>query len=152
MLLDERLSEIKVRCDAATEGPWKVFERIHETDKPHLAERAIGTAWDHPQLHGSMPVVTLGTCIYKPNHRITINEYDAEFIANARKDIPFLIEEVERLRAALYYVGHYNRGRKPETAHLPNTEKFHIQEVARENLECNVDYTDHVLRMMETND
>lgn len=150
MLEDKRLDEIKARCEAATNGPWKVFDLIHEEDKPYLAERRIGTEWRHPQLDGSLPVVTLGTCKYEPHQRVSIHEVDAEFIAKAREDIPFLVEEIERLRAALYYIGHYNRGHRNETAHLPNNEKFRVQEVARENLECQVDYTDHVLRMMET--
>lgn len=150
MLTDDRLSEIKVRCEAATCGPWKVFEDIHEENKPFLAERRIGTEWRHPQLEGSLPIVTLGTCKYEPNHRVTISEDDARFIAHSRDDIPFLVEEIERLRAALYYIGHYNRGPKQETAHLPNNERFHVQEVARENLECDVDYTEYALQMMET--
>lgn len=139
-----RLLEIEKRTEAATMGPWKVFTNTYEEDKPFLAERLIGTVWEHPQLKGNVPIVTMSTGIGEPRHRVSIDKEDAEFIANARRDIPYLIEEVKRLRAALYYIGHYNRGPKEETAHTPNTEKFYLQEVARENLECDVNYTGHL--------
>jgi hypothetical protein len=132
-----QLLEIEKRSEAATRGPWQVHRSL-------LGERQIGTLWDHPQIKGPLAIVTMSLHAVEPKHRVFIKEDDAEFIAHSRQDIQELVEEVKRLRAALYYIGHYNRGTKEETAHVPNTEKFHLQEVARENLECDVDYTNHL--------
>jgi hypothetical protein len=57
-----------------------------------------------------------------------------------------LLDEVERLRAALTYIGHYNSAEAHH--HEPNTEVFHLKEVARENLEYDVDYREHVKEIL----
>ena len=69
---------------------------MYETDKPFLAERLIGTAWDHPQLQGPDGIVTLlGTFLGEPHYRVYIRPENAEFIAHAREDIPSLLDEIE---------------------------------------------------------
>ena len=66
----QQLDEIRSRCDAATPGPWVI--------NAHMA--GVGT--------GS------GICICS-----NIDKQNAKFIANARQDIPALLDEVERLTA-----------------------------------------------------
>lgn len=64
------LTAIKARAEAATEGPWHI----------------IG---------GNEYVTGIGVGI-GPDDGVT--QADAEFIANARTDVPALVAEVERLR------------------------------------------------------
>jgi hypothetical protein len=66
-MTEDKLKEIRARCEAATPGPWGV--RI---DKDSL-----------------FPVQYSGWVGYE--------NADAEFIANAREDIPMLLAEIERL-------------------------------------------------------
>ena len=81
--MTDRLDEIRARAEAATPGPW-------------AAEREDDYEW----------IVVGGT--YEPDCRYVIADCgfdspqsNATFIAHAREDIPYLLAEVERLRAAL---------------------------------------------------
>lgn len=67
----DRLEEIKARCEAATPGPWTV-------------------QFDDLDLTG----------IRVANGK-KMTEDDIWFIAHSQRDIPWLIEEVERLRESL---------------------------------------------------
>lgn len=69
----DRLTEIKSREAAATPGPWE----------------SIGV-----NILDDLAIWTKDKCI-------TVYDFDEDndFILNARKDIPWLIAEVERLRA-----------------------------------------------------
>jgi hypothetical protein len=73
--LDE-LEAMRARCAAATPGPWQSFVE----GRDHASGSSfIRTAGEDIELSGA-----------------TIN--DQEFIANARQDLPRLVEEVRRLR------------------------------------------------------
>lgn len=76
------LKAIKARCEAATPGPWDV---------------AIGNFSD------DVSVVYVGSPGLKGSDqkRYNLSEDDQKFIAHARADVPTLVAEVERLRAAL---------------------------------------------------
>lgn len=79
-LTAQEIEAIRKRAESATEGPWK---------------------WDGDSLtyrkHGMLdPIVWANQY-----GDITVEEPDAEFIANAREDIPKLLAEVEALRNAL---------------------------------------------------
>lgn len=71
MLTDERLAEIRARCDAATPGLWEVIVKGN-------------TVQSH-----AIPGVCSG---------ISPKSGNAAFVAHARADIPALLAEVERLR------------------------------------------------------
>lgn len=71
------LAEMKQRCDSATAGPW-----LRDAER----DRTIFSA------SGEM----IGGVLYN-----TKGGEDADFIANARTDMPRLIAEVERLRTEL---------------------------------------------------
>lgn len=72
-LTDERVAAIQERLDKATPGPWEsVWVCI---DEEVVIERE-GVKHD--------------------DEHMTLN--DADFIANAREDIPFLLAEIERLK------------------------------------------------------
>lgn len=68
---NDRLAEIKARCEAATPGPWAVSE----------AYTLFGVEGDW-----------LGDIV-------STNEADVPFIRCCREDVPHLLTEVERLRA-----------------------------------------------------
>ena len=68
-----RLNEIEARANAATEGPWNVF--MGRIDHP--GRSLVAVAYD------------VGC------------DVDAEFIAHARTDVPWLLEQVERRDKAL---------------------------------------------------
>lgn len=74
------LEAIKARCEAATLGPW-VLAR-HHAEPTIISLKADVQIARQPS--GNSPL--LG---------------DAEFITNARTDVPALVAEVERLRAEL---------------------------------------------------
>lgn len=74
------LEAIRKRAEAATEGLWTNFE-----DVAYLERRQV---YEYDELTETN-VDVIADC-----RRIQ----DAEFIANARQDVPALIAEVERLR------------------------------------------------------
>ena len=108
MTLEQRLKEIRERCDAATKGPWEpvkdndgditqiqsfanVFERqtgCDEEDETYnivcnlpVEKYGYGSAWDS-----------------KPN---------SSFIAHARTDVPMLLEMVEIRNEIVYCPLHH---------------------------------------------
>jgi hypothetical protein len=104
--LPVEIEEIRERRAKITAPPWKVYY-----ERPTLTEagraqglkeerdeqvRAIGTAWDHPQLKGPDAVVTTKHGpYYNPQHAVSIDRGDAEFIANAPTDIDTLLAAYE---------------------------------------------------------
>lgn len=73
---EQRLMEIKVRADHATDGPWEHTQLNLSSVKPPLN---LVHAYDK-----------LG----HPGEYEIRNEHDAEFIAHARKDVPELLNKV----------------------------------------------------------
>ena len=76
-----KLEEIKKRCDAASPGPWKSYVegRDHESGSNFIMIGERGNRKDDIELIGA-------------------KIEDQDFIANARQDIPLLIEEIECLK------------------------------------------------------
>ena len=107
----EELAAIRERADKATPGPWKVYTK----SKGRLVERLIGTSWEHPQIRGPRPIVTLQ--IGKEDVTVYISEDDSTFIAHAREDVPRLLDALEaayeRERVLVEMVRWYG----PEVAH-----------------------------------
>jgi hypothetical protein len=91
--MSENLEVIEARAAAATPGPWVV----HTSDG----------SWD---IYEGVPA----TVLILSAHR---HEQDAMFVAHARADIPALVAEVRRLKAALAAV---TRERDEATEHLVN--------------------------------
>lgn len=93
-----KLDEIRARCDAATPGPWYHFE-------------AVGSVYaKYPYQHGDMNVADIrgwghltgiGCCDYPAEKALQIQNGNAAFIANARTDIPYLLDRVEKAEAKL---------------------------------------------------
>jgi hypothetical protein len=76
-MTDKELDEIRERCDRSSPGPWKAWVE----GRDHTSGSSIvQTAADDIEMSGA-------------------TEADYDFIANARQDIPRLLEEVRRLRA-----------------------------------------------------
>ena len=76
MISDNELSEIKNRVEGATKGPWKAYVEGRDMES------------------GSSFIQTEENDI----EMIGATQADFDFIANARQDIPKLLEEIERLR------------------------------------------------------
>jgi len=87
-MTDEEIEEIQIRCAAATPGPWKSFVegRDHTSGSNFIMVGEGSNRGDDIELVGA-----------------TIADQD--FIANARQDVPRLLEEIARLRAILRYHG-----------------------------------------------
>jgi hypothetical protein len=76
MLSDNELDEIRKRTESATKGPWKAC--IEDRDF-QCGSSFIQTQGEDIELIGA-------------------TEADFDFIANARQDIPKLLDEIERLK------------------------------------------------------
>jgi hypothetical protein len=81
----ERLDAITARLDAATPGPWRTWK-----DDGGRRGSAVETAWAH-DVDGSDTELITDWC----------SVADAEFIADARTDIPFLLDLARKQAAAL---------------------------------------------------
>lgn len=82
-LEEEELERIKRRAGAATDGRWEVGER----GSVAVHGRGEIASFPRPQAGGVMEFVA-----------------NREFVAHAREDVPKLVAEVRRLRAALLVV------------------------------------------------
>jgi hypothetical protein len=116
------LDAIKARVEAATPGPWEAGDVwAHKDTEPGSDECAWCPRLGPPVKVFSYPHMTrhvhrcepcdrdLGRLISGPDAEHIVFSYDngferrenVEFVVHARKDIPELIAEVERLRAEL---------------------------------------------------
>lgn len=75
------LTEIKARCEAATEGPWSYDVDEHEVHS------------DVMQDNGGDP--------YHICEILSTKRADANFVSNARQDIPDLLKYIEELEGRL---------------------------------------------------
>lgn len=91
--MENRLKVIKERLSNTTYGHWKVYLSNEGT--------LIGTEYNHPQLLQPAPVITMSTAMEEPKKRIYIDDEDAEFIANSKADIEWLIKEFELMKKSL---------------------------------------------------
>ena len=96
MKKQDRLKEIKDRCDKATGGPWvKIFEH-HKTGRDLLKwivpVKGTRQTNDDDHLHYDN---CEGDIITETDY---MSDIDAEFICTARTDIPMLLEMVEYLK------------------------------------------------------
>jgi len=80
MLNEDELNKIELRCSKAQKGPWKAFieGRDHESGSNFIMTGEGDERGDDIEMLGA-----------------TVADYD--FIANARQDVPKLIEEIRRL-------------------------------------------------------
>ena len=78
--MTDRIEEIKARCEAATKGPWEVIEKGNSV----LSHSVVTVAFD------SEPQVNICS-------GISPRKNNSDFIAHSREDIPYLLDEIERL-------------------------------------------------------
>ena len=76
----ERLQEIKARCEAATEGPWGLFKEAGA------------------DIIGNTEIIILEICCGIRTHA-TLREFNTDFIAHARQDLPDCLDEIERMKS-----------------------------------------------------
>src|SRR5688572_7667341 len=85
----EELQAIRARIEGASDGPWSV-RRI-----PNSYESEAGDKHTHPCVRGFRVPRRLYNLAWQQC------EADAEFMAQARQDVPNLIAEIEHLRSTL---------------------------------------------------
>lgn len=91
----EQLTEIQARCNAATPGPWMAGALNPYRDRAVIYQTS--EAQKVNRFHWQVRAVCR-----------EVRACDADFIEHARVDIPALLAEVERLRAALEAVERAN--------------------------------------------
>lgn len=115
--LDERISAIRQRCEAATPGPWVCEVQIREREETaHYQIRTVEPQPSHPWSPRFLAWMMGGRSI-APNVFKSLSpwqqsnlvdeglrddrkvEPDAQFIAHAREDVPWLLAEAFRLRS-----------------------------------------------------
>ena len=82
MITDKELDEIEFRANSAQPGPWKAFieDRDHESGSSFIMTGEEGKS-------RGVDIELLGA-----------TDADYDFIANARQDIPRLIQEIRELK------------------------------------------------------
>lgn len=88
---EQRLKQIRRRYNQATPGDWfwdcgTMFARI-ENKRVKLSKFEDNEGWDR-----RVRIIETDSGVYPPRDK------DREFIAWARKDIKFLLDEIERLK------------------------------------------------------
>lgn len=80
-MTDQELEEIRLRCDAATSGPWVSYVegRDHSSGSNFIMTGEGDSRGEDIELAGASVA-------------------DQDFIAHARQDIPTLLSEIERLK------------------------------------------------------
>ena len=93
-----RLDEIKARCDAATPGPWSAADEreLWREDDPSI-EPSWCVSQMRPGFEATSPTEGYMGDVFTTAGFFESTRSDAEFIAAAREDVPWLIEQVERL-------------------------------------------------------
>lgn len=83
-MTDQELTEIRLRCEAATVGPWVSYVegRDHTSGSDFIMTGEGDSRGEDIELSGATTA-------------------DQDFIAHARQDIPELLKEIERLKELL---------------------------------------------------
>lgn len=104
-LTPEREQEIRARANAATPGPWGIYD--DETGLFDIAADLEDTGHGY-RCRRYVGQLEAGQIDNDPTHKEWTEEQDraqveadAEFVAHAREDVPALLAEVDRLRAEL---------------------------------------------------
>ncbi|HEV7737003.1 MAG TPA: hypothetical protein VGO47_06470 [Chlamydiales bacterium] len=81
MITDEELKQIETRCLQAQPGPWRAYieGRDHESANDFIMTGQGDNRGEDIEMIGA-------------------TDADFDFIANAKQDIPKLVEEIRRLR------------------------------------------------------
>ena len=94
----ERIDQIEARVNAATEGPWEASCLYDVTDKTYIEECEFGFI-GMTQIEVERAGIEYSQWRYfdfeSPQQKQI--HADAEFIAHAREDVPFLLNEIKRL-------------------------------------------------------
>ncbi|MFD6268778.1 hypothetical protein [Nocardia asteroides] len=86
MLSDDHLDVIEARCAAASPGPWTAFVEARDDDSGDDFIR-VGDDGNESDMYVSRELLPAAAA-------------DLDFIASAPQDIPTLVAEIRRLRAA----------------------------------------------------
>jgi hypothetical protein len=90
LVTDAELDQIEQRCAAASKPPWQSFIEGRDHWGGDNFIRVGGLDDSEPDMYVSRHAGTL----------VPASDADLDFIAHARQDLPLLLAEVRRLRAA----------------------------------------------------
>lgn len=99
--MNKELDAIRERCEKATPGPWTVNWSEKECENNHCPHglddygKVCESCEDYTYITGAT-IPQTKTVEY--GDYVDMNDADADFIANARTDIPFLLAEIDRLK------------------------------------------------------
>lgn len=96
MKTEDRLAAIQARCAAATPGPWNIHQRPDELTPDYIWSQHKH-AWNEEDEEYNV-IAFPRSCEYGYGCDEHIQK-DAEFIAHARSDIPWLLARVRELDA-----------------------------------------------------
>ncbi len=100
----DRLKEIRERAEKATKGPWRCDVDIFNDDGE--VEASVHDEEISMLFTEGTGVMGGEDCWTKARESQAFR--NAEFIAHAREDVPFLLAELEKARAALGAVAKYD--------------------------------------------
>ena len=90
----EQLDEIRKRAEAASPGPWEMYDANEGMNPPRPCWSVANDSYHNPLGEEDPPAVDI-TVSYGWRE-------DAEFIAAARTDVPALLDEIDRLNAVAW--------------------------------------------------
>ncbi|MEV6678307.1 hypothetical protein AB0N09_15830 [Streptomyces erythrochromogenes] len=96
MVSEEELSAIERRVSAATPGPWVGWMETRQGLGGSSFIQISSDAEEDDEIH--LTRTHAGHTITGPDAQ---TDADIDFIASARQDVPRLVDEIRRLRAAL---------------------------------------------------
>lgn len=99
------IAELRGLLEETDRPPWKVYEQLRQINELGLktfpagsfahsyVERRISTEYDHVQLEGPAPIITLSTSpYYEPNHAVHISDRNARLLVAAVNALPTLLD------------------------------------------------------------
>lgn len=99
--MTDRLDEIRQRAEAATPGPWEFDSHVHGEKGCRCFSHFVVTGYTLTNPFPCCDETAEAKGASNDCTSTVVTFDDATFITHAREDIPYLLAEVERLRAAL---------------------------------------------------
>ena len=125
--MTDRLQEIRDRVAKATPGEWEWRFENPTTQR---------SAYHHPSLLGphNEPICTANDGLgIDSEYAVCNSEHDADLIAHARQDIPYLLRRLEAAEELVNWVGPPSVGENAEQHWLENQAARNAWEKAKED-------------------
>jgi hypothetical protein len=97
--MTDRLGEIRQRAEAATPGPWEFDSHVHGEKGCRCFSHFVVTGYTLTNPFPCCDETAEAKGASNDCTSTVVTFEDATFITHARQDIPYLLAEIERLRA-----------------------------------------------------